>query len=158
MKDHARFWIGIASKEHVEIALAGGFAQFCHGKSAPARRPKKGDFVVYYSAKYHMDKGDPCQEFTAIGIITDDTPYQVEQFPGFHPFRRNVHYFEAHDASAKPLVPLLPFIKNKRSWGCAFRYGFIEIDAESFKVIARVMLKHKEEALGNLLHEEAVDD
>ena len=158
MKDHARFWIGIASKEHVKIALAGGFMQFCHGKSAPARRPKKDDFVVYYSAKQQMDKCEPCQEFTAIGIITDDTPYQVEQSPGFNPFRRDVRYFEAHDTPAKPLVPLLPFIKNKRSWGCAFRYGFLEIDAESFKVIARAMLKHKEEALGNLWQKEETDD
>ncbi|WP_242596564.1 hypothetical protein [Enterococcus plantarum] len=31
-------WIGVASKNNVEIGVAGGFCQLCHGKSAPLGR------------------------------------------------------------------------------------------------------------------------
>jgi hypothetical protein len=46
-----RYWIGVASKEHVLVAVKGGFAQFGHGRLAPAKRPAKGDWIIYYSAK-----------------------------------------------------------------------------------------------------------
>ncbi len=33
----------------------------------------------------------------------------------FKPFRRNINYLDAHPVDIKPLIPLLPFIKNKNS-------------------------------------------
>ncbi|WP_300669310.1 hypothetical protein [Helicobacter sp. UBA3407] len=30
-----RYFIGIASKNHIQIGQAGGFCQLCHGKAAP---------------------------------------------------------------------------------------------------------------------------
>ena len=59
---------------------------------------------------------------------------------GFKPFRRNIEYFDAKHLDIKPLIPLLPFIKDKKSWGYIFRYGFLEIDQKSFEVIANGML------------------
>jgi len=70
----------------------------------------------------------------------DDTPYQVDAGDNFKPFRRNISYFDAKHIDIKPLVPLLNFIKNKHSWGYVFRYGFLEIDQESFEIIAKRML------------------
>jgi hypothetical protein len=70
---------------------------------------------------------------------------------GFKPFRRNINSFDAKHIDIKPLVPLLPFIKNKNSWGYVFRYGFLEIDQESFEIIAGGMLEF------NPLLEEALD-
>ena len=58
----------------------------------------------------------------------------------FKPFRRNISYFDATHLDIRPLVPLLPFIRNKNSWGYVFRYGFLEIDKESFTIIAKGML------------------
>ena len=52
----------------------------------------------------------------------------------------NIDYFDAKHIDIKTLVPLLPFIKNKNSWGYVFRYGFLEIDQESFEIIANGML------------------
>jgi hypothetical protein len=43
-----KFWIGVASKEHVENGVKLGICQFCHGKIGPAKRLQKGDFVIYY--------------------------------------------------------------------------------------------------------------
>ncbi len=140
MDREIKFWIGVASKEHVTNGVALGICQFCHGKLAPAKRPSKGDFVIYYSSKQTMEGSERYQKFTAIGIIKDDTPYQVEMGNGFKPFRRNVGYFDATHADIKPLIPNLPFIKNKTSWGYVFRYGFLEIDKTSFDIIANAML------------------
>lgn len=135
-----KYWIGVASQEHVATGTTLGICQFCHGKQAPAKRLRKGDFVIYYSPKVAMDRPEPYQKFTAIGIVQDDAPHQVEQFTGFNPFRRNIAYFDAQHADIKPLIPHLSFIKNKQSWGYAFRFGFFEIDQESFNVIANAML------------------
>ena len=141
MNKSAKFWIGVACKEHVENGVKLGICQFCHGKSAPAKRLSRGDFVIYYSSKITMAGSDLYQKFTAIGKIIDDTPYQVDMGDGFKPFRRIINYLEAKHIDIKPLVPLLPFIKNKNSWGYVFRYGFLEIDQKSFEIIAGGMLE-----------------
>ncbi len=135
-----KYWIGVASQEHVARGVELGFCQFCHGKAAAAKRPAKGDFVIYYSSKRTMNGAEPYQKFTAIGIVQDDVPYQVEMEGGFKPFRRNVHYLPAQHLDIKPLIHELPFIKNKKSWGYVFRFGFLEIDRKSFEIIATGML------------------
>lgn len=135
-----KFWIGVACKEHVENGIKLGICQFCHGKSSPTKRLSRGDFVIYYSSKITMNGSELYQKFTAIGEVVDDAAYQVDMGNGFKPFRRNIRYYEAKHIDIKPLVPLLPFIKNKSSWGYVFRYGFLEIDKESFEIIAKHML------------------
>jgi predicted RNA-binding protein len=135
-----RFWIGVASKNHVANGVNLGICQFCHGKSTPAKRLKKNDFIIYYSPKQTMEGSEPCQQFTALGIVIDNSPYQVTINENFRPFRRNVTYFDAQHIDIKPLISILPFIKNKQSWGYIFRYGFFEIDQESFEIIAQKML------------------
>ena len=87
-----------------------------------------------------MEGSELYQKFTAIGIVKDDTPYQVEMENGFKPFRRNIDYLDATPLDIKPLISILPFIKNKTSWGYVFRYGFLEIDQRSFETIATGML------------------
>jgi len=62
-----RYWIGVASREHVRLGVKGGFAQFNHGKLAPARRPSQGDWVIYYSPKLKFGEAQPCRKFVAIG-------------------------------------------------------------------------------------------
>jgi len=135
-----RFWIGVACKAHVENGIKLGICQFCHGKSGPASRLKKGDFVIYYSAKVEMDAALLYQKFTAIGVVQDEMPYQVEMASNFKPFRRNICYFPAQHLDIRPLIEGLPFIPNKKSWGVPFRYGFLEIDAVSFDILSRGML------------------
>ena len=141
MTDRPRkYWIGVACKEHIENGIKLGICQFCHGKSAPAKRLQKGDFLIYYSSKHTMGGSEFYQKFTAIGIVKDETPYQVEMEDGFKPFRRDIDYLNAQHVDIKPLIPLLPFIKNKNSWGYVFRYGFLEIDQKSFEIIGKEMV------------------
>ena len=138
-----KYWIIVASKDHVESGVAGGIAQAGHGKEAPLKRMKMGDFVVCYSGKQNLETGGKCQEFTAIGTVKDGKIYQVEISENFKPFRRRVDYLPAKAVSVVPLIPQLEFIKNKESWGFAFRYGFFEINAHDFQIISEQMLKKR---------------
>ena len=137
-----RYWIGVASREHVRLGIKGGFAQFGHGKLAPARRLSQGDWVIYYSPKVKFAEAERCQKFVAIGQVTDGKPFQVEQFPSFKPWRRKIRYERATEADVRALIGRLSFIKNKTKWGAAFRFGFFEIGKSDFRAIATRMLAH----------------
>ncbi|KAF0205337.1 MAG: hypothetical protein FD173_1099 [Gallionellaceae bacterium] len=138
-----RYWIGIASKEHVKTGVAGGFSQLCHGKVQPLKRMAVGDGLIYYSSKEKFGEDALCQQFTAIGEVIGSEAYQFEMFPGFVPYRRDIHFFEAKDVSIRPLIEQLTFIKDKTRWGYAFRFGHLEIPRADFELIAAQMLREK---------------
>jgi predicted RNA-binding protein len=135
-----RYWIAVASKEHVRVGVRGGFAQFSHGRLGPAKRLSKGDWVIYYSGKEKYREPELCQKFTAIGQVVDREPVRVEQFPGFKPWRRRIRYRRAMEIDVHPLIGRLSFIKNKSRWGAAFRFGFLEIGEPDFTMISKRML------------------
>lgn len=135
-----RYWTGVASADHVARGVAGGFCQLCHGKAQPLRRMKKGDWIIYYSPKEKFTEATPCQAFTAIGQVVDDTVYSVEMHPGFVPWRRNIRFLACRPAAIRPLLDELSFITDTRHWGQAFRYGHLEIPRADFELIARHML------------------
>ena len=85
-----RYWVGVASRDHVLLGVAGGFCQVCHGKQAPLARMKRGDWILYYSPKTGMNSGEKVQAFTAVGQIVDDRVYQFRMAENFEPFRRDV--------------------------------------------------------------------
>ncbi len=134
-----RYWIGVASREHVRVGVREGFAQFSHGKLGPARRLSRGDWVIYYSGKEKYGEPKLCQKFTAIGQVVDAEPTQVEQFPGFKPWRRGIKYRRATEVDIHPLIERLSFIKNKSRWG-AFRFGILEIGELDFALVSKRML------------------
>jgi predicted RNA-binding protein len=136
-----RYWIGIASREHVKTGVAGGFSQPCHGKPLPLKRMAVGDGLIYYSSKVKFGEDEPCQQFTAIGEVVGSEVYPFEMFPGFIPYRRDIRFFDAQDVSIRPLIAQLSFIKDKQHWGYAFRYGHLEIPEADFELIAAQMLK-----------------
>lgn len=119
--------------------------QVCHGKAAPLKRIKKGDFVIFYSSKENMDDKIPLQMFTAIAQATDDKIYQVKQFEGFEPFRRKVLFLNCEPSPIRPLIEQLGFIEDKRHWGFPFRYGLFQISKCDFDLIAKSMqIKYEE--------------
>ncbi len=134
-----RFWILVASRDHVFRGVEQGICQANHGKSTSLKRMSKGDWITFYSSKMDYGKTDPCMAFTAIGRIADDTIFQVTVGEGFKPFRRRVDYIHSIEAEIKPLIPALSFIKNKKSWGYPFRFGTLEIDQADFELIANNM-------------------
>ena len=141
MKDREiKYWIIVASKDHVKAGVTQGIVQACHGKSSPLKRMKKGDFVVCYSGKQTLGEPAKCQEFTALGKVTDEEVYQVQVSPDFCPSRRNIEFLQGEATSILPLINSLDFIKNKKSWGYPFRFGFFEINRHDFDLISSQML------------------
>lgn len=135
----ARYWLIVASRNHVYRGLEGGFSQANHGKLGPLKRMQPGDGVVYYSPKMEYGGDEPCQRFTAIGRVAEGEPYQVVMSDTFAPFRRNVVFAQAHEADIRVLLPQLDFISDKQHWGAVFRFGFREIPVADYERIAEAM-------------------
>lgn len=133
------YWIGVASKNHVVRGVKDGAAMLNHGKLAPLKKMKAGDFLVYYAPKIELGKNEICQKFVAVGKIKTGEPYQVKLSADFEPYRVDVEYFKADEAEVRLLIEDLDFIKNKKSWGYAFRFGQIEISEHDFNIIAEAM-------------------
>ena len=134
-----KYWLAIASADHVQRGRAEGFMQVCHGKSAPLRRLKQGDGVIYYSPATTMGGKDRLQSFTAQGVISNDAVYQVDMGQGFLPDRRNVQWNETMIIPIRPLLDKLELTRGKSSWAYPFRFGLLELSEYDFKMIAEAM-------------------
>ncbi len=139
MNTTSRYWIGVASKDHVMRGVEGSFCQLCHGKSNPLKRLTPGEWIVYYSPRTAINGGEVVQAFTAIGQILQGEPYLFDIGGGFVPYRRDVQFVTAQEAPIRPLIERLSFIKNKQSWGYVFRFGLLEIPEPDFQQIAIAM-------------------
>lgn len=137
---NSKFWIIVASKDHVKNGIKGGIAQACHGKASPLKRMRPGDYVIYYSGKQYFGKPDKCMEFTAIGQVKDREVYTYRMATEFCPSRRDIDYFPGKEVSILTLIDDLEFIKNKNSWGYPFRFGFFEIGEKDFHLLSSRML------------------
>ena len=132
------FWINTVSRGHVLRGVAGGFTQANHGKPHMLRRMKRGDWIAFYSPKTEYPKGEPLQAFTAIGRIRDGKVYQATM-GDFHPFRLDVDFLPAQAALVRPLIDDLTFIRSKKHWGAAFRFGLLRVPEADFALIAAAM-------------------
>lgn len=140
---NVKYWVASISKEHTMRGVTGGFIQVCHGKEAPLKRMKKGDYLLIYSSKITMEGNEKCQAFSAVGKIKDDKVYQFQMTEAFKPFRRNIEFLECAETSIIPLIDDLEFIQNKKSWGYPFRFGFFEINENDFNFITSRMLQNE---------------
>ncbi len=138
-----KYWIIVASKDHVQRGAAGGFIQANHGKAAPLKRMHAGDWVIFYSPKLEYDKPEKCQCFTAIVRVMDENIYQHDMGGGFVPFRLKVQFLPSKDVSILPLINELTFIKDKSHWGAPFRFGTLQIPEQDFRLIASKMVDVK---------------
>ena len=136
-----RHWLGIASKDHVALGVAGGFCQLCHGKKAPLRRMERGDYILYYSPKQEFRSRRPCQAITACGVVIGDEVYQYEMFPGFVPYRRDIEW-----QTQVREVPL-DVLRTLPGWSEVapkLRFGHVELSPELFRAIQAYMLSDGE--------------
>jgi hypothetical protein len=132
------YWIGVVSKDHVDVGVAGAFMQVNHGKAAPLERMHAGDGFAFYSPRTQYPDGEPLQAFTAIGRIRDGKVYQATM-ADFRPFRLDVDFFPAQTAAVRPLIDDLSFIRSKKHWGAAFRFGVLRVPEADFALIAAAM-------------------
>jgi hypothetical protein len=146
-----KYWIGIASRDHVKRGMEGGFCQVCHGKKGPLSKMKANDWIIYYSpvktmvsAENKNTKDNKLQSFVAIGQLKDDRVYQFEMFPGFIPFRRDVNFLQdINEVSFQELKPRFDFVKENKNLGFLFRRGLFEINLPDFQLIHDEMTKGK---------------
>jgi hypothetical protein len=134
-----RYWIAVASADHARRGKDLGIMQVCHGKGGPLKRPRAGDGVVYYSPTVSFKGKGRLQAFTSIGVVRDERVYQADMGGGFRPFRRDVTFVTANEASILPLLDELELTRGKRNWGYAFRFGFLEITQRDFAAISAAM-------------------
>lgn len=137
-----RNWIAVASAEHARRGCAEpakGFMQVCHGKCAPLGRMSPGDLVAYYAPTQRMGGGDRLQKFVSLGVVQPGEPYVFDAGGGFTPFRRDVAYVAAEDASILPLLEQFDFVEDPQRWGYKFRFGLFDISEHDMRLIARAM-------------------
>ena len=131
------FWIGVVSKDHVDIGVAGGFTQVNHGKAGPLERMRAGDGFAFYSPRTRYPDGE-----LVAGVHGHRPHPQRHGLPGqrssdsFRPFRLDVDYFPAQPAPVRPLIDELSFIRSKAHWGAAFRFGVLRVPEADFALIA----------------------
>ncbi|WP_406858241.1 EVE domain-containing protein [Alsobacter sp. KACC 23698] len=135
----SRFWIGVASAEHVRRGSAGGFMQLCHGKAAPLRRIAPGDGVVYYSPSEAFGARDGYSSLTAVGWVRAGDAYDVDCGNGFRPHRRDVDWWDARETPIRPLLDALDFTRGQRNWGYRLRFGVFEISERDYRTITEAM-------------------
>ena len=134
-----RYWIAVASAEHVARGVEIGIMQVCHGKGGPLRRIRPGDRVIYYSPTATFGGADRLQQFTAFGIVRAGEPYRVSMSADFHPCRRDVDYLPAQPAAISRLLDQLDITRDRRNWGWKLRMGLSEITATDGALIAMAM-------------------
>ena len=113
-----RYWINTVSRDDVQS-----------GPSAVAprlERASKGDVVVFYSPRTGIRSGEVVQAFTGIAEVTAESPHRAK-------------FIAVSEAPVRPLIESLDFIRNKKSWGVAFRRGFFEIPESDYQRIAAAM-------------------
>ena len=139
MSEMQSHWIGVVSRSHVQLGVAGSFIQLNHGKKAPLQRLRAGDRLIMYSPRSAFPGGEVLQAFTAIGTVLTGAVYQVTMAEDFHPYRVDVRFAPCREAPIKPLIEHLTFIKSKTHWGAAFRFGYLKVPGEDFARIAAAM-------------------
>ena len=137
--DEPSYWMNTVSLEHVELGIEGGFTQADHGRDAKLRSLLPGDGLVFYSPRTAMRAGRPLRQFTALGTVTGEEPFQVDLRPDFRPWRLAVEFAPSHPVDVGPLLEQLSFITDVKQWGVPFRQGLFEITADDFAVIRAAM-------------------
>ena len=137
-----KHWIAVISLAHAQIAAKSNFLQVCHGKKAPLRATNAGDEVFIYCPKREICVSQSLKLIAFRGIFDDNHIYQVEQAPGFKPFRKDVTFDrDFQPIGIKDIVGLE--LTSCPNWGMLARRGFFEIsphDAHLFRTREGMLL------------------
>jgi EVE domain len=134
---HPRAWLGVICSTHVRRGVAGGFAQLCHGRAAPLKKMRSGDYLIYYSPGLEMGESD-LRSFTALGRVLDEEVFEHDMGGGFVPCRRRVEYLPVQRVTLASLKDSLELCARP-SWGMALRRGHLPLSTHDFALIAGAM-------------------
>lgn len=138
MDQNKKYWIGVAHQMHVEAGKSAGFCAFSHGKESAVKKLSIGDEFIYYAPR-DTHEGKPIQAFIGLGKVTG--PVGTKPMPGtdFCPFMRPADYETVRPMPVRPLLEDLSFVRNKQSWGMAFRRSLFEVSETDFTIIAKAL-------------------
>ena len=152
-------WIAVASAAHARRGCAvpeQGYMQVCHGKCAPLKRVAPGDRLAYYSPTVTMGGKDKLQAFVSIGVVLPGQPYEFNMGGGFVPYRRDVAYLPAREASIAPLLDALEFVEDRSRWGYKFRFGLFRVSDHDMALIAQAMEADWAELSGDVVERQSL--
>src|SRR3546814_8869389 len=75
----ARYWIVVASADHIRTAVDGHFVQAGHGRRAPVETFHHGAWVACYAPRERMSAGAKVQAFKAVGEVVGDQVLAVDR-------------------------------------------------------------------------------
>ncbi|BEM34568.1 EVE domain-containing protein [Serratia sp. Lou2A] len=133
-----KHWIAVISQAHARIAAESGFLQVCHGKAGPLRKTRSGDEVFIYCPRSEMGGGDVLKTVEFHCVFQNDDVYQVEQFPGFTPHRKDVVFNRHFQPVVLKEVAGLEFTADSH-WGMLARRGFFEIGPHDAALLRKAM-------------------
>ena len=138
-----KHWIVVASRDHLDAAVRGGFIQAGHGRRSAVARLSPGDRLAGYSPRLTFGEDEPYQQFAALGTVEPGEIYLgggAMDEVGTRPARRRVSYAaDVRHAPVRALLPRLSFVHDERHWGYPFRRGLFEVPVADFEVIAAAM-------------------
>ncbi len=145
-----QYWIGVIARDAVQVAMRAGYAQLSHGKKEPLLKMEAGDGFVFYSPKDHFPNGKPYQKFTGVGKVSTGIIYDSGGGTEPKPFRIDIQFYPSHEADVRPLIERLSFIEDKTHWGYPFRFGYLSIPEQDFRLIAAAMGVNFEKEFGEV--------
>lgn len=135
-----RYWVVVASADHVRSAVEGGFVQAGHGRRSPVEEFDRGDWIACYAPREQMRAGVAVQAFIAIGEVTDDQFSAIDRGAiGTHHRRRVAWRTRAKPALIRLILDQLSFTRDRTSWGLAFRRSLFAVSSDDFQIIAEAM-------------------
>ncbi len=133
-----KYWIGVASLNHILRGAELGLFGIGHGQRQPLEQMAPGDNIVFYAPKIDhtkTGKANIYQKFKGFGTLLDQ-PIFSEEIAGTCVFRRRI-LFEGIEQSApiQPLIDQLDFIPNKAKWGFPLMRGYVQISQSDWDLI-----------------------
>lgn len=131
------YWMGIVCRDHVRRGTGLGIAQLGHGRRDGLARLRPGDWLVYYSPRTSLNKGEQLQAFTALGQVHDERIWQADE-GDFKPWRRRVDYLPA--AVETRIMDLPLDLTAERGRGMKLRRGLVPLTEHDFDLIRHAMV------------------
>jgi hypothetical protein len=144
-KSGQKFWLIVASKDHIEKGVSGGFAQACHGKMKPISKPQKGDGVLFYATREKYNENtNRIKRITAVGFFEDEK-VDVHEIEDKLFYKRKVNFeIPIREINLKDYLKDIGFIENKEKWGMYLRSSMREIPKKDFDFLHSKMKLEKE--------------
>src|SRR3546814_15854 len=99
-----RYWITVATQEHIRRGQTNSFLQIGHGKRTILARIKQDDWVIFYAPKVSLSDKTPIESFIAMGQAVDSDIAKVMVTAEYQPYRRRFIYAPIVPVPIEPLL------------------------------------------------------